>query len=141
MSQDINTLYQKIIREHSRTPQKMGIPDTVSCSCRRDNSNCGDWIEIYFYLDNGAVKEAAFQGEGCALAIASADILCSLLVGMPVDAVPGLLQQLPEALAGDETAGELLPEAALPLLAVRGFPGRHGCVLLAWEAASKLPLS
>ncbi len=72
----------------------------------------------------------AFEGEGCALALASASALCEAGNGMDEATLEALVSTYDAALAGsdsDTSLGGDLPH----LLAVRSVPSRLGCVRLA----------
>jgi nitrogen fixation NifU-like protein len=56
-----------------------------------DNPLCGDRIRIDLRVDeNDRVTEAAFSGEGCAIAVASADLLVEEIVGKTLEEIKGL---------------------------------------------------
>ena len=50
-------------------------------SATHKNESCGDEITIFLKTKNGKLLDASWEGSGCALAKASADILCSSLLG------------------------------------------------------------
>ena len=83
------------------------------------NALCGDELTLFLRLDGGKEKvtEAKFEGEGCALMTAAADILCEAITGKNRD--------------------ELSRFSAENLLALYGqspSPSRLKCVLLPYEA-------
>ena len=55
---------------------------------------CGDHIQIDLRVDaNGVVSEARFDGHGCAISQASADLLMETIIGKPLDEVKKLNKQ------------------------------------------------
>jgi nitrogen fixation NifU-like protein len=56
-----------------------------------DNPLCGDRIRIDLRVDeNDRVTEAVFSGEGCAIAVASADLLVEEIVGKTLEEIKAL---------------------------------------------------
>jgi nitrogen fixation NifU-like protein len=42
---------------------------------------CGDRITLYLRIEDGVVKDASFEGVGCAIATASASLMTEALKG------------------------------------------------------------
>jgi len=138
MKGNIVDLYQKAIREHSRNPEHRRELAGVTHRARLDNPGCGDWIELSLVIEDEIITDAAFQGEGCALCIASADILCGLVHNRSLHDAEELQVCFTAALSGEQHSSDSLPDAVVPLLVVRDFPGRNGCVLPGWECLGKM---
>lgn len=135
MTADLRTLYQQAVLEHSRRPRHLRTLPGATVTRRLDNRTCGDWVELSLRVEDGVIREAAFRGEGCALAIAGADLWCETVTGRTVEEASRLGNDFRAALDGDEAAAARI--AATPagcLLAAREFPGRKGCVALGWGA-------
>ena len=45
------------------------------------NPSCGDDINLQLTVQNGVIEDAAFNGSGCAVSQASADMMCDLVIG------------------------------------------------------------
>lgn len=87
----MDDLYREVIIEHYKNPSHRGKLDPHDISFADNNPLCGDHIEIHLRLDeNGNVKEALFDGHGCAISQASADLLMESIIGKPLDAVKQL---------------------------------------------------
>jgi len=113
------TLYREEIIERYKFPRYRGMVQNPHTQGEVMNSLCGDELALFLKLDAGREKiaEVKFQGEGCALASAAADMLC-------------------EAIAG-KSVGEARQFSAENLLAIYGeppSPSRLKCVLLPYEA-------
>ena len=101
------------------------------------NPSCGDDITVSLHLEDGIIDEAAFQGSGCAVSQASADIMADLIT----DKTPGEALALAELflamIRGEVTSEqELAPlgEAA-QLQGISRMPARVKCAELAWRTA------
>lgn len=113
------------------------------------NRSCGDRIKIQLALADGAIADAAYQGEGCSICIASASMLCGLVKGRGLAPakelaclVVGMLEESDEAAALEHfrVLSELAGAEAdvLSLWSVRAFGARVPCALLSWKSAAPL---
>jgi nitrogen fixation NifU-like protein len=135
-------LYRDAIRHHAANP--VGYRQAIDATHRHEEHNplCGDRIEIALRIENQRVESAAFDGEACAICMASASLLCSLTPGEPVSRLTSLGTDLRRALRGEEastppsTRTNALPQELRPLLGVHPYPSRVRCATLPWEAAA-----
>lgn len=87
----MDDLYREVIIEHYKNPSHRGKLDPHDISFADNNPLCGDHIEINLRVDeNGLVKEAMFDGHGCAISQASADLLMESIIGKPLSEVKKL---------------------------------------------------
>ena len=107
-------LYRETIIDHYKNPSYRGHLDPHDITFEDDNPLCGDHIQIDLRLDeSGRVKEAAFDGHGCAISQASADLLVESIIGKSLDEVKALTK-----------------ENVLELLGIELGPVRMKCALL-----------
>ena len=72
----MDDLYRELIIDRYKNPQYRGSLDPHDISFEDDNPLCGDHITIELRVDpQQHVSEAAFDGHGCAISQASADLL------------------------------------------------------------------
>ena len=87
----MDDLYREVIIEHYKNPSYRGKLDPNDISFADNNPLCGDHIQIDLRVDNaGLVSEARFDGHGCAISQASADLLMESVIGKPLDALKKL---------------------------------------------------
>jgi len=87
----MDDLYREVIIEHYKNPGYRGHLDPHDIQFADDNPLCGDHIEITILGDeNGNVADARFDGHGCAISQASADLLIESIIGKPLDEVKQL---------------------------------------------------
>jgi nitrogen fixation NifU-like protein len=87
----MDDLYREVIIEHYKNPSHRGHLDPHDIQFEDDNPLCGDHIEITLQLSaEGVVTDARFDGHGCAISQASADLLIESVIGMPLDEVKAL---------------------------------------------------
>jgi nitrogen fixation NifU-like protein len=145
-------LYREAIRRHAAQP--VGYRQPIDPTHRHEEYNalCGDRIDVSLRVVGDAVEAAAFDGEACAICMASASLLCSLAPGRTLAALRQLSDDLHRALDGAvgadlvrDRAPSALPqddqapgiqEELRPLLGVRPYPSRIRCATLPWAAAA-----
>lgn len=87
----MDDLYREVIIEHYKNPGYRGHLDPHDYSFADSNPLCGDHIEITLRVnDQGLISEAAFDGHGCAISQASADLLVESILGNTLDEVRAL---------------------------------------------------
>jgi nitrogen fixation NifU-like protein len=90
----MDDLYREVIIEHYKNPGYRGKLDPHDISFEDNNPLCGDHIQIDLRVDsNGVISDARFDGHGCAISQASADLLVESIIGKPVEEVKQLNKQ------------------------------------------------
>jgi nitrogen fixation NifU-like protein len=90
----MDDLYRENIIDHYKNPHYRGHLDPSDIHFEDDNPLCGDHIEITLQVDEtGIVKDGRFDGKGCAISQASADMLVESIIGKPLDEVKALTKQ------------------------------------------------
>jgi len=84
----MDDLYREVIIEHYKNPAYRGKLDPHDISFADNNPLCGDHIQIDLRVGtNGIVTDARFDGHGCAISQASADLLVESIIGKSLDDV------------------------------------------------------
>jgi nitrogen fixation NifU-like protein len=90
----MDDLYREVIIDHYKNPSFRGRLDPHDISFADDNPLCGDHIQIDLRVDaQGTITDARFDGHGCAISQASADLLMESIVGKPVEQVKSMGRQ------------------------------------------------
>jgi len=107
-------MYRELIIDRYKNPIYRGELDPHDISFEDDNPLCGDHIRIDLRLgEDGRVTEAVFQGHGCAISQASADLLIESIQGKPLEEVK-----------------QISKEDVLEMLGIELGPVRLKCALL-----------
>jgi nitrogen fixation NifU-like protein len=134
MTREGEGLYQRIVLEHCKRPRNFRTPQDANYKACGDNPLCGDHIDVYVRLEQGAIHDIAFSGVGCAVAKASASLMTEALMGRAAAHGRELLYKFEQMITQSGTA----PDPALGELRafadVRDFPSRVQCAMLAWDA-------
>jgi nitrogen fixation NifU-like protein len=90
----MDDLYREVIIEHYKNPSYRGRLNPHDISFEDSNPLCGDHIVIDLKVDgNNKVTDARFDGHGCAISQASADLLLESIIGRSIDEVKSLSKQ------------------------------------------------
>jgi nitrogen fixation NifU-like protein len=112
----MDDLYREQIIDRYKNPRMRGTLDPHDYSYEDDNPLCGDEIRIDLRVDEeDRITEAAFSGQGCAISMASADLLVESIVGKSLDEVKAMSKQDVLDLLGIELGAVRLKCALLSL--------------------------
>jgi nitrogen fixation NifU-like protein len=90
----LDDLYREIIIEHYKNPSFRGHLTPNNISFADNNPLCGDHIEVNLRVDgSGNVSDARFDGHGCAISQASADLLMESIQGKSIEDIKKLNKQ------------------------------------------------
>jgi nitrogen fixation NifU-like protein len=136
MTTSINqrSLYQQVILEHSKKPWHRGKTNPVHGYHRGHNPLCGDTIELTVQINQAGdrIEEVKFEGEGCAIAIASADLMADAVQGKTVEEALSIVQRFRAMVMGQEQFPEDLRKLNV-LQGISQFPVRIKCATLSWH--------
>ena len=128
----LTDLYREVILDHNRHPRNFGRLDPHDAEARGHNPLCGDQLTVTLRREGDRIADLRFEGNGCAISVASASMMTEAVKGLDRPAVETLFQRmhhlLTEPSAGSEGLGKL---AALS--GVREFPARVKCASLCWH--------
>ncbi len=138
----LRELYQEMILDHSRHPRNFRSPDNRNREALGHNPLCGDKIIVYLDVDPAAslVRDAAFQGSGCAISTASASIMTEMVRGKSIAEAKGLFERFRAMCTGcavekdSPFACDGCDDRLAALAGVRHYPMRVKCATLAWHA-------
>ena len=130
---DLDALYRDVILDHHKRPRNYRTLDDGQ-SAEGSNPLCGDRLTVYLRIANGSIEQAAFQGFGCAIAIASASLMTENVKGKTLTDVQALFERFRQLIAAP--AGAPIDDlgSLSALVGVRQFPMRAKCATLPWAA-------
>ncbi|MBT4531273.1 MAG: SUF system NifU family Fe-S cluster assembly protein [Phycisphaerae bacterium] len=131
---DLRELYLEMVTDHAKNPRNRGKADPTDFIGTGHNPLCGDKIVVTVATKDGVIKDVKFDGEGCAISTASADLMAEVLVGKNILEAKELFEQFHELVAGDdEHNNPKVPRKLSVFSGVREFPMRVKCATLAWH--------
>jgi nitrogen fixation NifU-like protein len=129
---DLRELYQEVILDHSKAPRNFGHPAATNRVALGNNPLCGDRLSIFLTFEDGIVVDAAFQGQGCAISVASASLMTEAVKGKTEADVRDLFERFHRLMTEDDAEAVNLEKLAV-FAGVREFPVRVKCATLAWH--------
>ena len=73
---DLRDLYQEVILDHGRRPRHATRLESFDATAKGDNPMCGDRVQVWVkYADDGTIDRSGFEARGCAISVASADLM------------------------------------------------------------------
>ena len=136
---DLKQLYQDIILEHGKSPRNLGKCEGYNHEAKGYNPLCGDKVHVYLKLDNGKkVESLTFEGEGCAISLASASIMTELVKGKSFEEAKEIMNAFINMIKNtSEIQSNHLDEdqktRLMSLSGVKQFPMRVKCATLSWH--------
>ena len=130
-------LYRQVIMDHYKNPRNRGvIEDGVTVDL--NNPTCGDSLRLQLQVEDGIVKDAKFEGEGCSISLASASMMTQIVKGKSVDEALQLADIFSQMVQGKDYDTETFDLGDIEALSgVSKFPARIKCATLAWKALEK----
>ena len=136
---DLKQLYQDIILEHGKSPRNLGKCEGYNKDAKGYNPLCGDKVHVYLKLNSGKkVEDLTFEGEGCAISLASASIMTELVKGKSFDETKDIMNAFLNMIKNtSEIRSNHLDEdqktKLMSLSGVKQFPMRVKCATLSWH--------
>jgi len=115
-------MYQEVILQHYRTPKNFGPLPDANRTGEESNPLCGDHITLQLKVDPAShkISEVRFQGDGCAISVASTSMLTEKVAGLTL-----------------EEAGHLTKDDVLQMLGIPLSPVRVKCALTGFAALGR----
>ena len=136
---NLKELYQEIILDHGKNPRNLRKTDNFNKDAKGHNPLCGDKVHVYLKLDESKkVQDISFEGQGCAISMASASIMTSMVKGKEEHEVKEIVNDFLEMIKEKETLNtKLLSEdektKLMCLSGVKQYPMRVKCATLSWH--------
>ncbi len=133
---DVRELYQNIILERGRHPHHMHRMEPCDAHAFGENPLCGDQVEVRVrFTPGGTVAEAAFEARGCAISMASADLMADVVAGRDAAGIRTLAEEFAElARTGSTASSDPAIPTLQPLSGVSEYRSRVKCATLPWSA-------
>jgi nitrogen fixation NifU-like protein len=133
MTGEVRELYQELIFDHYKRPRNCHVLLDANHRADGHNTLCGDRITVYLKVDGGIIRDVTFEGDGCAIATASASLMTEALKGKPVTEVAHLFEEFHEMVTDTDASAHPQLGKLEVLAGVREFPARVKCATLAWH--------
>ncbi|RYG67406.1 SUF system NifU family Fe-S cluster assembly protein [bacterium] len=130
---DLKELYREVILDHNRHPRNFGRLDPADASADGHNPLCGDRLTVTLRLADDRIDDLKFEGNGCAISVASASMMSEAVRGQPVARAEALFEQIHALLTQPDASADASLGKLAALSGVREFPARVKCASLCWH--------
>ena len=136
---ELKELYQEIILDHAKNPRNKGKCKDYNHDAKAHNTLCGDKVHIYLKLNKDKkIEDLSFEGEGCAISLASASILTDLLKDKDLTFTKKIIEDFLNMLKNKTgiTLNSLSEDQITTINSLSGvqeFPMRVKCATMAWH--------
>ena len=136
---ELKELYQEIILDHAKNPRHKGKCDGYNRDAKAHNPLCGDKVHIFLKLDKDKnISGLSFEGDGCAISLASASILTDTLQGKDLSFTKKIITDFLSMLKNKTkiTLNSLTEDQVTTITSLSGvqeFPMRIKCATMAWH--------
>ncbi len=136
---NLKELYQEIILDHGKNPRNLRKTENFNKDAKGHNPLCGDKVHVYLKLDEDKkVQDISFEGQGCAISMASASIMTDLVKGKEEQEVKEIVKDFLEMIKEkDQLNNKILEEnektKLMCLSGVKKYPMRVKCATLSWH--------
>lgn len=124
---------QQLILDRAKKPRHRGKTEIIHrCQCG-NNPACGDQIELTVQInsESNVIEDLKFEGKGCAISIASADLMAEALSGKNVMEALEMVQHFRRLMKGEAEFPSQLNKLNV-FQGVAQFPVRIKCATLCW---------
>ena len=136
---DIKELYKEIILDHGKNPRNFGKCNGYNADASGHNPLCGDKVHLYAKLDKEKkIENLSFEGEGCAISLASASILTETVKGKDLSFLKKINEDFLNMIKNKakiriNSLSEDQITTISSLSGVQEFPMRVKCATMAWH--------
>ena len=136
---ELKELYQEIILDHGKNPRNLRKTENFNKDAKGHNPLCGDKVHVYLKLDEDKkVQDISFEGQGCAISMASASIMTDLIKGKEESEVKEIVQDFLEMIKEKNKLNNKILEEnektkLMCLSGVKKYPMRVKCATLSWH--------
>ena len=136
---NLKELYQEIILDHGKNPRNLRKTENFNKDAKGYNPLCGDKVHIYLKLDEKKkVEDISFEGQGCAISMASASIMTDLVRGKEEFEVKEIVNDFLDMIKEkDQLNNNILHDdektKLMCLSGVKNYPMRVKCATLSWH--------
>jgi nitrogen fixation NifU-like protein len=136
---ELRELYQEIILDHGKNPRNKGKCEGYTNDAKAHNPLCGDKVHIYLKLNNEKlIEDLSFEGEGCAISLASASILTEVTKGKDLSFIKKINEDFLNMIKNKTniTINSLTDDQVTTITSLAGvqeFPMRVKCATMAWH--------
>ena len=136
---ELKELYKEIILDHGINPRNKGQCKEYNREAKGHNPLCGDKIHLFLKLSSEKkIENVSFEGDGCAISLASASILTETIKGKEFNVASKIINDFLSMIKTQtkisiNSLNEDQITTIMSLSGVKQFPMRVKCATMAWH--------
>jgi nitrogen fixation NifU-like protein len=136
---ELKELYKEIILDHGINPRNKGQCKEYNREAKGHNPLCGDKIHLFLKLSSEKkIENVSFEGDGCAISLASASILTETIKGKEFNVANKIINDFLNMIKTQtkisiNSLNEDQITTIMSLSGVKQFPMRVKCATMAWH--------
>lgn len=136
MNDDLSTLYEQLILDHTKNPRWRGLLSQPTARSHQVNPSCGDEVTVSLKVAGDTIADVGWVGHGCSISQSSASMLAELIATTTVEDARALVQEFRTAVRsqGAIDLDEQRFGDAIALNGVSRYASRVKCAMLPWVA-------
>ena len=130
----LDDVYRQVVMDHYQNPRHHGHLAHPTLSVGLHNPSCGDELHLDVLVDeDGVVRDAAFEGQGCSISMAAASMFVDRVRGKKIEEARRIAETFKDLLRRREADRSVLGDLEA-LEGVSQFPARVKCATLVMNA-------
>ncbi len=130
----LDDVYRQVVMDHYQNPRHHGHLAHPTLSVGLHNPSCGDELHLDVLVDeDGVVRDAAFEGQGCSISMAAASMFVDRVRGKKIEEARRIAETFKDLLRRKEADRSVLGDLEA-LEGVSQFPARVKCATLVMNA-------
>ena len=136
---NLKELYQEIILDHGKNPHNLKKIENFNKDAKGHNPLCGDKVHVYLKLNKDKkIEKLTFEGDGCAISLASASIMTELVNGKTVNELKVIMKNFLNMVknTSEIESNHLDKDQKIKVMSLSGvkqYPMRIKCATLSWH--------
>ncbi|MEK9866988.1 MAG: SUF system NifU family Fe-S cluster assembly protein [Betaproteobacteria bacterium] len=127
-------IYQEVILDHCKKPRNWGKIESPTHKAEGINPLCGDHIWVTMNIKDDIVDDIQYEGESCAICMASGSMMTAKVKGKPISEASTLVENFRALTTSPDWDDKDKSLGSLSIFAgIRDLPSRVKCAMLPWH--------
>lgn len=124
-------MYNELVMDYAKLKKYKGKIENSKVQ-EGKNISCGDEITLYIKIEDNKVSDAKFEGVGCAISQASANLMIENIIGKSLDEIKKIIKNVNQMVNNKDYDKQILGIIS-ELSDIKNYPMRIKCFLLPWK--------
>lgn len=132
---DLEQIYSALILEASTNRKNKREMEDADVRELGHNPSCGDELTLMVKMEGNRIKDASYEGEGCAISKASTSLMIDILKGKEKEEALRVIDTYVQMIRGEKLTPEQMKtlQDARVFESIKNLPARVKCATLSWH--------